>query len=147
MGLLIRLIAGGGVPAFFFFSFILMLLWNWLVAGHLGWGPTLDYWQAAGLWFLVTILLAWTGIASRGAFRPRRTRRPSRVAEGIERRLKDAFAHRAQDEEWEDLGAHIEGKIRRAFARWVDADEGTDWSELGERIEQKIRRKLMDWID
>jgi hypothetical protein len=32
------------------------------VIGHLGLFKALSYWQAAGLWFLVILLFAWTGI-------------------------------------------------------------------------------------
>jgi hypothetical protein len=148
MRLLIRSITNGGIAAFFFFSFILMLLWNSLVAGHLGWGPTLNYLQTAGLWFLITIVFAWAGIASRSAFgwRTIRSRTRREIGDEIERRLEDTFARRFDAAE-EDLGAQIERKIKRGFARWVDADESTDWSELGELIERKIRRKLNDWVD
>ena len=50
---LLRLIAAGGIAAFFFFSWIIQLLWNSIIAGHLGLLPELNYLQAAGLWFLV----------------------------------------------------------------------------------------------
>jgi hypothetical protein len=62
MRLLTGLVAGGGIGAFFFFSWVIQRLWNSIVAGHLGLLKPLTYWQAAGLWFLVTLLLAWTGI-------------------------------------------------------------------------------------
>jgi len=63
MRLLRGLITGGGVGAFFLFSYIIELLWNGIVVDQLGLiAVKLNYWQAAGLWFLVIILFAFTGI-------------------------------------------------------------------------------------
>jgi len=63
MRLLRGLITGGGVGAFFFFSYIIELLWNGILVDQLGLvAVKLNYWQAAALWFLVTILFAFTGI-------------------------------------------------------------------------------------
>ena len=63
MKLLQGAITGGGVAAFFFFSWIIQLLWNSIVVDQLALVATkVTYWQAAALWFLVTILTAWTGI-------------------------------------------------------------------------------------
>jgi hypothetical protein len=56
------LLAGTGVGAFFFFSWVIQMLWNSLVVGHLGLLVRLSYWQAAGLWFLIIVLFAWVGI-------------------------------------------------------------------------------------
>ena len=63
MRLLRGLITGGGVGAFFFFSFILQLLWNSILVDQLGLVVVkLNYWQAAALWFMSIILFAWAGI-------------------------------------------------------------------------------------
>jgi len=63
MKLLRGVITGGGVGAFFFFSWIIQLLWNGVLFDQLGLVPVqLNYWQAAALWFLVIILFAWAGI-------------------------------------------------------------------------------------
>jgi hypothetical protein len=56
------LLAGSGIAAFFFFSWVIQMLWNSLIVGHLGVLKALSYWQAAGLWFLVIILFAWVGV-------------------------------------------------------------------------------------
>lgn len=65
MRLLRSLIAGGGIGAFFFFSFILQLLWNGILVDQLSLvAVKLNYWQAAGLWFMVIILFAWAGIGT-----------------------------------------------------------------------------------
>jgi hypothetical protein len=65
MRLLRSLIAGGGVGAFFFFSFILEILWNGILVDQLGLvAVKLNYWQAAALWFMSIILFAWAGIGS-----------------------------------------------------------------------------------
>ncbi len=63
MKLLRGAITGGGVAAFFFFSWIIQLLWNSIVVDQLSLvAVKVTYWQAAALWFLITILTAWTGI-------------------------------------------------------------------------------------
>jgi hypothetical protein len=65
MRLLRGLITGGGVGAFFFFSFILQLLWNGILVDQLGLvAVKLNYWQAAALWFMSIILFAWAGIGA-----------------------------------------------------------------------------------
>ena len=61
MGLFTRLVTGSGIAAFFF-SWIIQMLWNSLIAGHLGLLPRLSYLQAAGLWLLFTLFTAWSGI-------------------------------------------------------------------------------------
>jgi hypothetical protein len=63
MRLLRGLITGGGIGAFFFFSWIIQLLWNSILVDQLGLvSVKLNYWQAAGLWFLSIIAFAWAGI-------------------------------------------------------------------------------------
>ncbi len=51
----------GGAAAFFLFSWVLQVLFNSIVVGHLGLLKPLSYWQAAGLLFLFVILFAWSG--------------------------------------------------------------------------------------
>lgn len=69
MRLLRGVITGGGIAAFFFFSWILELLWNSILFEQLGLVPTaVTYWQAAGLWFFVIILFAWVGIGNPSGF-------------------------------------------------------------------------------
>jgi len=60
----IGLVTGGGVAAFFFFSWVIQMLWNSIVYGYLGLLKPLSYLQAAGLWFLVSLLFAWVGIGA-----------------------------------------------------------------------------------
>jgi|GEM_PF-1856869 hypothetical protein len=68
MKLLRGLITGGGIAAYFFFSWILKLLWNGVLA-ELQLVPTLiTYWQSAGLWLFVIILFAWVGIGNPSGF-------------------------------------------------------------------------------
>jgi len=65
MKLLRSAITGGGIAAFFFFSWILQLLWNGILVDQLALvAVKVNYWQAAALWFFVTILTAWTGIGA-----------------------------------------------------------------------------------
>lgn len=68
MKLLRGLITGGGIAAYFFFSWILKLLWNGVLV-QLQLVPTLiTYWQAAGLWLFVIIAFAWVGIGNPSGF-------------------------------------------------------------------------------
>lgn len=56
-------IRGGGVGAFFFFSWVIQLLWNSILVDQLALVPVkVTYWQAAAVWFLSIILFAWAGI-------------------------------------------------------------------------------------
>lgn len=136
-----------GVPAFFFLSFILMLLWNSLVAGHLGWAPRLSYLQTAGLWLLVSLALAWAAIGARSGRRSHRRPREASWGDRMEQTVEFRTSGCESDDERHDIGNRIERQIRSGLARWVDAGDGTDWSELGELIERKIRRKIADWVD
>jgi thiosulfate reductase cytochrome b subunit len=113
---------GGGVAAFFFFSWIIQLLFNSIVVGHLGLLKPLNYWQAAGLWFLVTLIFAWVGIgATRGLYRFRR------------------------EQDWERIGERIERKIKARLREWAEEDE--EWKEVEEKIAAKIRKKIKEWAE
>ena len=123
MRLFTKLMSGGGIAAFFFFSWVIMRLWNHILVWHLGLVKPLTYLQAAGLWFLIILLFAWVGIgASRGLF--------------IWRRKKH---------DWDDVGDKIETKIKDGFSRWLGADSDMDWNDLGQKIEEKIKCKVRDW--
>lgn len=124
MRLLSRFVAGGGVAAFFFFSWVIMTLWNSIVAGYLELAKPLSYLQTCGLWFMLILLFAWTGIAVRWTFRR---------GWSSERRS-------------EDVGREVERRIKRAFARWAGTSEDLDWDELGERIEKRIKAKVREWL-
>ena len=119
-----RLVTGGKIAAFFFFSWVIMRLWNHIVWWHLGLFKPLTYLQAAGLWFLVILVFAWVGIwTSEGLFFWRRKRR-----------------------DWDELGEKIETKIKHGFSHWVGAEGDIDWDDLGKKIEEKIKRKIRDWV-
>jgi len=63
MKLLRGVITGGGIAAFFFFSWIIQLLWNAILVDQLALvAVRVSYWQAAALWFLSIIFFAWAGI-------------------------------------------------------------------------------------
>ncbi|MGB2983618.1 MAG: hypothetical protein WBC63_07155 [Candidatus Bipolaricaulia bacterium] len=147
MRLLVSLITKGGIPAFFF-SYVLMLLWNSLIADHFGWAPPLSYLQTAGLWFLVILSFAWAGVGSRSLMsRRRRSGRSSRDDRFEQRDAESQACGSGRNGEWEDVGARVERKIKRGFARWVGTDEETDWEDLGTLIERKIRRCVRGWVD
>jgi hypothetical protein len=70
MKLLRGVITGGGIAAFFFFSWVIQMLWNSILFDQLHLVPVqVNYWQAAGLWFFVIILFAWTGIGVPSGFK------------------------------------------------------------------------------
>ncbi len=114
---------GGGVAAFFFFSWIIQLLFNSIVVGQLGlFEKPLSYWQVAGLWFLITLAFAWVGIgATRGLYRLRRER------------------------DWERVGERIERKIKEKLREWAEGDE--EWKEVEDKIEAKIKKKIKEWAE
>ncbi len=123
-----KLITGGEVAAFFFFSWVIMMLWNGIISHHLGLLPPLGYLQAAGLWFLTILLFAWTGIGAG--------------------HVRHAFHfNRVKDRDWSEIGDRVEQKIKRGFARWVGSAEDEDWDELGKKIEEKIKRKVREWTE
>ncbi len=144
-----RIVAAGGVAAFFFFSWILQLLWNSILVSQLHLvESTVTYWQAAGLWFFVIILLAWTGFGSRSGRWVRRSHRTDwdAVGDHIERKIKTRVSKWADSSD-RDFEEDIEAKIKRGFSRWVGVDEDIEWDELGEHIERKIKKNLRSWLD
>ncbi|RLE33804.1 hypothetical protein DRJ24_04775 [Candidatus Acetothermia bacterium] len=147
MKLLTSLISKGGIAAFFLFSFFVMLLWNSLIAGHLGFGPEIGYLQAAGLWFLITVLSSFVGVGARPLSPPSRRRDWSSIGNRIERKIKEQIARWVEEEEPDEIAERIERKIKSSFARWVGADDDIDWSELGDRIEKRLREKFREWTD
>lgn len=119
MRLLSRLVAGGGVAAFFFFSWVIMTLWNTIVAGYLELAKPLSYLQTCGLWFMLILLFSWTGIAVRWTFR----RGWSSEGRG------------------EDVGREVERRIKRAFARWADTSEDLTGTSSGSGSRRGSRRR------
>jgi len=146
MRFLTRLIGRSGIPAFFFFSFVLMLLWNSLVAEHLGCGPTLSYLQTAGLWFLLSFGFAWTGIGARSAFGFRQPGNEHGISGHLGSPIRDRLSSAERTADSDDLGDRIARRVKRRSARWVEANEGVDESGLKERIERKIKRTIRRWI-
>jgi len=126
MRVILKLIRYGDIAAFFFFSWVIMMLWNSIIAGHLQMFPALSYFQACGFWFLLIVLFSWTGAAGVGGGWPFR---PWRKARDVE-----------------DVGRDVERRIKRGFARWVGTTDDVDWDELGHLIERRIRTRLKDWI-
>jgi len=62
---IVGLVTGGGVAAFFFFSWVIQMLFNSIVVDHFGLLRPVSYWQAAGLWFLAILILAPVGLGGR----------------------------------------------------------------------------------
>jgi len=120
-----RLLTGGKIAAFFFFSWVIMRLWNHIVVWHLGVLKPLSYLQAAGLWFLVILLFVWVGLWSSGGL----------------------FVWRRKRRDWDEIGEKIEAKIKHGFSHWVGAEADVDWDELGEKIEEKIKGKIREWTE
>jgi len=152
MRVVAKSIAAGGVAAFFFFSWIIQLLWNSILVEQLALvAAKLTYWQAAGLWFLITILTAWAGIGAQPMIRERirRSRDWDAIGRRIERKVRRGVSRWIEEdpERIDDLGERIEAKIKRGLAGWVDVDEDIDWEDLGPHIERKIKQKIRDWAD
>jgi uncharacterized membrane protein len=53
------------------------------------------------------------------------------------------------EEEWEEIAAKVERKVRRGIDKWVEEREQSDdeWEEIGQKIEDKIKRELKDWAE
>lgn len=53
------------------------------------------------------------------------------------------------EQDWEDIGAKVEEKIRKGIRKWVDEAEEKDkeWEEIGRKIEEKIKRELKNWAE
>jgi hypothetical protein len=139
-----------GIAAFFFFSWIIQLLWNSILVDQLALAAVkLTYWQAAGLWFLATLLFAWVGIGVQPWTRRRRDwkRVGDQIKRTVRRRVSRWIAEDEASSNVDELGDRIEAKIKRGFSRWVGVDEEIDWDDLGEHIERKIKRKIRDWAE
>ena len=148
MKLLTKLMAGGGVAAFFFFSWVVMMLWNGIVVGHLAVGQTLSYLQVCGVWFLLIVVLAWTGIASMRITRAfAQWGKHGSVGERIARSVRGRNTRRENDEDWDDLAERIERRVKKGVADWAGADPDLDWDDIGERIEARIKERLRGWLD
>ena len=58
-------LTGGGIGAFFFFSWVIEALWNSILVDQLGLvAVEVNYWQAAALWFLSIIFFAGAGLGA-----------------------------------------------------------------------------------
>ena len=93
------------VAAFFFFSWVIKLLWNSILVDQLRLAPAeLTYWQAAALWFLVSILLAWTGLARRPGWLTFQIRWSplSRLTRALKREIRSQLGEWARAEESEE---------------------------------------------
>jgi len=142
---MIGVLARGGVAAFFFFSWIIQLLWNAILVDQLALvAAKLDYWQAAGFWFLVSLLFAWTGIAARPAdwLGRRHLRTVSRVGKWMGGLVGACVSEWSDERDRDKPGDPIEARIRRGVAHWLGVDDDTDWEDLGERIARRIRRAI-----
>ncbi len=150
MRLLTKLVTYGGVAAFFFFSWVIMQLWNSIISSHLGLLPALNYWQAAGLWFMTILFFAWAGLAStRGARSWNHRNDWDDIGSKIESKIKRKISHWAdkehKEEDWSEVGERIERKVKQGLSHWAEADPDTDWDDLGEHIEEKIKKKVKEW--
>ena len=123
MGLFTRLVAGGGVAAFFFFSWIIQMLWNTVIAGHFGLLPRLSYLDAAGLWLLFTPLTAWSGIG---------------VGAPLAIRLSGGGSLKG-------LGHRIRTRTISRVRSWIRGEPEVEWQDGNERMEERIRKRFSEW--
>jgi cytochrome bd-type quinol oxidase subunit 1 len=63
-------LALGCVAFFFLFSLVVQALFNNIIVGYFGVLKSLSYLQAAGLWFLVTLLIGWIPLIGAWARKP-----------------------------------------------------------------------------
>jgi gas vesicle protein len=86
-----------------------------------------------GGWYDLGFLLGACAFFSNGARQSRKARH---------RKCK-------HDEEWDEIGAKVEEKIKRGIASWAEEadDKKEEWEEIGKKIEEKIKRELSDWAD
>jgi len=92
------------VAAFFFFSWVIRLLWNSILVDQLRLAPVeLTYWQAAALWFLVSILLAGTGLARHPGWLTLQIRwiSLSRLTRALKREIRSQLGEWARTDESE----------------------------------------------
>jgi len=136
MHLLLRLITRGGVLAFFFFSYILMLLHNSVIAGQLGLAPALSYLQTAALWFLVSLFLAGVGVGRRSPLVLGRT------SAGPEEGARRGEHEQAST----NSGERIEARIERTFTCQTILDEDGATTRLEDAIERRILDRIRTWI-
>jgi hypothetical protein len=52
-----------------------------------------------------------------------------------------------EDEEWEEVGAKVEQKIKRKMRQWAEAEPDEDWDEVEKKLEHKLRDKLRRWAE
>ena len=52
-----------------------------------------------------------------------------------------------EEDEWKDVGAKVEIKIKRKLREWAEADEEDDWKDVEEKVERKIREKIKKWAE
>lgn len=54
-----------------------------------------------------------------------------------------------KDEEWEEIGAKVEEKVKQAIRDWAaeDKEEDDEWEEIGRKVEEKIKRELRNWAE
>ena len=123
MGLFTRLVAGGGIAAFFFFSWVIQMLWNSVIAGHFGLLSRLSYLDAAGLWLLFTLLTAWSGIG---------------LGTPLAIRLSGGTS-------WKGLGHQIRTRTISRVRSFIRGEPEVEWQDRNERMEERIRKRFSEW--
>lgn len=88
-----------GVAAVIGFSYLVMLLWNWLIPSLFG-GPVVDIWKAAGLLLLSKIFFSGFG---KGCRKCRRSRA------------------RHWKEKWTNLSPEDKAKLKSKWKCWGDS--------------------------
>ena len=52
-----------------------------------------------------------------------------------------------EDEEWKEVGAKVEQKIKRKMRQWAEAEPDEDWDKVEKKLEHKLRDKLRRWAE
>ena len=70
--------------------------------------------------FLLGVICIWGGGSSASCVKSRRRKK--------------------EDEEWSEVSAKVEQKIKRKIREWAEAEPDEDWDEVEKKLEHKLRR-------
>ena len=77
--------------------------------------------------FLLGVICIWGGGSSAGCVKSRRRKK--------------------EDEEWSEVSAKVEQKIKRKIREWAEAEPDEDWDDVEKKLEHKLRDKLRSWAE
>ena len=56
---------------------------------------------------------------------------------------------RHKKDEWDEIAAKVEEKVKRSIREWAEESGSGDqeWEEIGRKLEEKIKRELRNWAE